>query len=129
MTALSPIGAELHGAGIRVPTKPQIAGLGNGQTDPAKIQAAAVEFEAVFVGQMLKPMFETLNMDPPFGGGFGERVWRDILAEKLGRSVAEAGGFGLADAVSGDLIALQEAAERGAGPDVLMDRAAEITGS
>jgi len=78
--------------------------------DPAAAIAAAREFEAVFLGQMIKPMFQTLDTDPPFGGGFAEGVWRDVLADEVGRAVAAAGGIGIADSVARELLRAQEAA-------------------
>ena len=45
------------------------------------------------------------------GGGFGEATWRDMQAEQLANTVAEAGGIGLADALLPDLLAAQEAAQ------------------
>ncbi len=66
---------------------------------PGGVDAAAAEFEAVFIGQMLKPMFEGLSTDGPFGGGHAEKTWRSFMVEALGEEVAQNGGLGLADAV------------------------------
>ena len=41
-----------------------------------KIKATAEAFEASFLSQMLKPMFEGLSTDGLFGGGQGEATWR-----------------------------------------------------
>lgn len=74
-----------------------------------KIEEAAQEFEAVFVTEMLKPMFEDLPTDGMFGGGKGEEVFRGFLLQEYGRNVVKAGGFGLADMVKAELIRQQEA--------------------
>ena len=39
-----------------------------------KIQETAKAFEATFISQMLKPMFEGLSTDGLFGGGQGDFV-------------------------------------------------------
>ena len=62
----------------------------------------AVEFEAVYLAQMLKPMFEGLEAAAPFGGGFGEDVWRSMQLQEFGKAIAKDGGVGLADAVYSD---------------------------
>ncbi len=73
--------------------------LSAGAAYPGGVDAAAAEFEAVFIGQMLKPMFEGLSTDGPFGGGHAEKTWRGFFVEALGKEVAQNGGLGLADAV------------------------------
>ena len=69
----------------------------------------AEEFEAFFLGQMLKPMFEGIEAEKPFGGGPAEDLWRDLQVEEYGKSLARAGGIGIADAVFKEIIKLQEA--------------------
>lgn len=78
----------------------------------AEVQAAAREFEAVFLAQMLAPMFETLDSDALFGGGPGEDMYRSILVEEYGKEIARAGGIGIADAVEREMLKLQEVADR-----------------
>lgn len=77
------------------------------------VAAAAREFEAVFLSEMLKPMLEGMAIDGPFGGGHGEEMFRGVLAEELGRSLARRGGVGLARSVDMQLVGLQEAASHG----------------
>jgi peptidoglycan hydrolase FlgJ len=72
------------------------------------VQKQAVEFEAVYLTQMLKPMFEDLKTAEPFGGGFGEDVWRSLQVQEFGRALAQGGGVGLADAVARQLLRVQE---------------------
>ncbi len=72
---------------------------------------AAEDFEAVYISQMLTPMFEGLGGDDYFGGGPGEDIYRSMLVEQYGKSLARAGGIGLADAVQREILRLQEAAQ------------------
>ncbi len=69
---------------------------------------ASEEFEAIFLSQMLAPMFETVEEDPMFGGGPGESMYRSLLVEEYGKIVAQTGGIGLADHLQQELIRLQE---------------------
>lgn len=74
-----------------------------------KIDEAAVEFEAVFITEMMKPMFEGLEVDPMFGGGKGEEVFRDFALVEYGKSMARSSTLGIADMVRDQLIRLQSA--------------------
>lgn len=76
--------------------------------DRAKIREAAREFEAVFLGEMLRPVFERLETDGPFGGGSGERMYRSLLVQEYGRAIARTGTVGVAEAVEREMLKLQE---------------------
>jgi Rod binding domain-containing protein len=78
----------------------------------AQARQAAEDFEAVFLSQMLAPMFEGLETDDVFGAGPGEDIYRSMLVEEYGKSLARAGGFGLADAVQREILRLQEVADQ-----------------
>ena len=74
----------------------------------ARAQAQGREFEAVFLSTMLGQMFSGLKTDGPFHGGHAEEQFRSLLVDELGKSIADAGGIGVADAVARELIAIQE---------------------
>lgn len=76
---------------------------------PSKVDAAAEDFEAVFLTQMMQSMFQGLGEDGPLGGGPSTDAYRSMLADQYGRNVASSGGVGLADHVRAQLIALQTA--------------------
>lgn len=69
---------------------------------------AAVDFESFFLSQMFSEMFSGVETDPLFGGGPGEGVFRSMMIQQFGKSVAQSGGVGVADAVMREMIALQE---------------------
>jgi flagellar protein FlgJ len=74
-----------------------------------QMRRAATEFEAMAIGEMLKPMFDTVDTSSgPFGGGVGEAAWRPMLIETIGKQMAQHGGIGLADAVYRALMGSQE---------------------
>jgi len=79
---------------------------------PAPLQARTREtaeaFEASFLSQMLKPMFEGLSTEAPFGGGEAEATWRSFLIDAMARQTAKAGGVGLADNVMAEMLKMQE---------------------
>lgn len=75
--------------------------------DARRTAEVAREFEATFIAQMLRPMFEGLSTDGPFGGGAGESTWRSFLIDAMAEQVARGGGIGLADHVQRELIAMQ----------------------
>lgn len=76
-----------------------------------KIEEAAKEFEAVFLGEMVKPMFEGVKSDPMFGGGHAEEVYKGMMVQEYGKVMADAGGLGLADHVKAELLRIQEEAK------------------
>jgi flagellar protein FlgJ len=80
-----------------------------GDLDHKTLQKQAVEFESVYLAQMLEPMFEGIQAEAPFGGGFGEDVWRSLQIREFGKALSERGGIGLADAVGRQLLKMQEA--------------------
>ncbi|MDB5671884.1 MAG: chemotactic signal-response protein [Alphaproteobacteria bacterium] len=73
-----------------------------------KAQATARDFEAVFLGQMVKTMMGTSEAEGDFTGGSGEEMFRGVLAEKLGTEIAKRGGVGLAPKVIEQMIKMQE---------------------
>jgi len=86
---------------------PAIPTLANAPT-PEAVRVAAEEFEAMFLHEMLAPMFEPLDTEGLGGGGAGERMFRPMLVEHYAEAIAKAGGIGLADQVVRELNKLQE---------------------
>jgi peptidoglycan hydrolase FlgJ len=74
----------------------------------AKIEAAAKDFEAVYMSEMLKPMFATIKTDTMFGGGKAEETFRGLLLQEYGKKIADTGGLGLAKYVKAEMIRMQE---------------------
>lgn len=76
----------------------------------AEARKVGREFEAMFLTQMLQPMFDTIEPDPIFGGGYGEQVFRSLQVEQFAKAVTRAGGIGLADSLAREMMRLQEQA-------------------
>jgi peptidoglycan hydrolase FlgJ len=68
----------------------------------------AEEFESVYLAQMLKPMFDTIEIDSEFGGGHAEETWRSVQVEEMAKQIARNGGIGLADSLAKEMLRLQE---------------------
>lgn len=73
-----------------------------------KADGIAHEFEAMFMSQMLSPMWEGIETDGPFGGGSAEETFRGMLVNEYGSLITKAGGLGIADSVKAELIKSQE---------------------
>ena len=69
---------------------------------------SAEEFEAVFLSQMLEPMFKGIETDGMFGGGSSEKIYQSVMLQEYGKALARAGGVGIADAVEREILRLQE---------------------
>lgn len=95
---------QTHAAMIRGQSAPEV----NRTADPAKARQVAEDFEAFVLGQMLQPMFAELGAEAPFGGGMGEKMWRSMQVDEFGKAIARNGGIGIADAVMGHMLKIQE---------------------
>ena len=74
----------------------------------ARMRETAEAFEASFLSQMLKPMFEGISTEAPFGGGEAEGTWRGFLVEAMAKQAVRGGGIGLADQVVAEMLRMQE---------------------
>lgn len=75
--------------------------------DDARLRATANDFEATFLAQMLKPMFEGLQTEGTFGGGSAEETWRGFLIDAMAKQTVKSGGIGLSDRVMSEMIKMQ----------------------
>jgi len=73
----------------------------------ARLDAATQDFEAMFVAQMLQPMFADIKVNDMFGGGKGEEIFRGFMIQEYGKIIAETGQLGIADAVKRQLLETQ----------------------
>ncbi len=89
-----------------------ISQLGNGNnTNPQNIDTinkVATDFEAVFLSQMMSAMFSGEDITNYFGGGTAGEIYKSFLVDQYGKSMAQAGGIGIATQVKKELLSLQE---------------------
>jgi Rod binding domain-containing protein len=76
--------------------------------DAKGVDAAAADFEAVFLSQMLEQMFKGVRTDGPFGGGKAEDMFRTFMLQEYGKVMAANGGVGIADVVKREMLRAQE---------------------
>ncbi|MGE3303554.1 MAG: rod-binding protein [Hyphomonadaceae bacterium] len=99
-----------------LPISPQAAAPAFARgADKAQIEKTAKDFEAMVIGELLKPMFENLDSDGMFGGGQGEAMFRPMLVEQYAQKLSAGGGIGVAAAVAREMLALQ--AQNNGAPD------------
>ncbi|MEQ8504075.1 MAG: rod-binding protein [Rhodospirillales bacterium] len=85
-----------------------LAGKAKGAMTTARMRKVAQDFEAVFISEMIRPMFENIEAEKPFGGGPAEDIWRNLQIDEYGKAISKSGGVGIADAVMDQLIRMQE---------------------
>jgi Rod binding domain-containing protein len=79
---------------------------------PEAARKTAVEFEGFFIAMALESMFSGIETEGLFGGGHGEKVFRSMMLQEYGKSIAERSGIGIADAVQREIISLQEVQQK-----------------
>jgi Rod binding domain-containing protein len=100
--AASPVAAPSVPPGSKVsrPSQP---------VDQAKLAKSAHEFEAMAIGQLLEPMFDTVDLSKdPFGGGAGEAAWKPMLVQEFAKQIEAHGGLGLARPIYDAMLRMQE---------------------
>jgi len=85
------------------------AAAGGKYTAEESARKVAQEFEASFLTTYIGQMFSGLDTDGVFGGGYGEKVYRDMMTEQYAKSTAASGGIGIADQVYSEILRMQEA--------------------
>lgn len=99
---LSPVDA------LQLSDPTQAAAVKRAPKNAAAIEKTAEEFEAMFLSQMLSPMWAGVETEGPFGGGSAEETFRSMLITEYGKLISKAGGLGLAANVKAELLRLQE---------------------
>lgn len=80
-----------------------------GQTLPQnKLDKSAKDFEAMFFSQMFSTMFEGMDVDPVFGGGQGEKMFRSLLTQEYGKKMAEGQDTPISGAIKEMMLKIQE---------------------
>lgn len=79
--------------------------------DRAKLREAAIEFESLFIKQMLDSMRNTRNKENRLvDGGMTEDIFEDMLYTEYSRTMARNGSIGLARIIEDQLSRRAEAA-------------------
>ena len=77
-----------------------------------RIEDSAKQFEAMALGQLLAPMFDTVDTSKSmFGGGDGEAAWKPMMVSEMAKHIAAHGGLGLARPIMDQMLRIQENAK------------------
>jgi len=75
-----------------------------------KLHKAAEDFTAVALNELLKPMFDSVDISGgPFGGSSVEEQFKPVMVSEIAKQIARSGGLGLAVPVYQQMLRLQEA--------------------
>lgn len=73
-----------------------------------KLRKTAEDFQAVFLSEMFSHMFDSIDVDPMFGGGNGEKIFRGMMVQEYGKSMAKsAAGAGMTDQIQKFMLRMQ----------------------
>lgn len=73
-----------------------------------QIAKTAKDFETQFLGVMLQQMLNGVGDDNAlFGGGPGEQMFKSFLTDAMAKQMTRAGGIGVADAVTREMLKMQ----------------------
>lgn len=79
-----------------------------------KTRKSAQDFEAMAIGQLLQPMFKTVDTSKGlFGGGKGEAAWKPMMVDEMAKMLAKSGGIGIAHSVMNEMLRIQEGKNAG----------------
>ena len=77
-------------------------------TNMAKAEQSAEDFEAFFLTRMMETMFEGVSTEGMFGGGHAEKIYRSMLLDEYGKEMAKVGAIGVKDWVMTSILQMQE---------------------
>ncbi|WPM05577.1 rod-binding protein [Borreliella sinica] len=70
-----------------------------------ELRQASLEFEAIFIKQMLDSMKKTLNKNQNLlNGGQVEEIFEDMLCEQRAKQMAQSQSFGIANSIYNQLV-------------------------
>ena len=77
----------------------------------AKAEAAAKDYESIFISQFLGSMFSGIKTDGIMGGGQGEEMFRSLMVDQYAKGIEQQGGFGIAAQMKAELLKHQQVAQ------------------
>ena len=80
-----------------------------GGDSPAQLKEACQEFEAIFLGHILKCMRATIPSSTLFGKSTGQRIFEELLDDQVAGEMAHTGSLGLAELLQRDLTSREAA--------------------
>ena len=99
--------------GVQSALASRLAARPRAAKNDAQATAAAKDFEAMFMAQMVQPMFEGIEVNGLTGGGHGEEIMRGLMVQEYGKAIAKGNSSGLSDAIKSDILRLQAGKKAG----------------
>ena len=62
-----------------------------------KLRQATVDFETLFIKQMLNSMKKTVNKSGLLDGGMGQEIFEDMLYDEYAKKIADTANLGISD--------------------------------
>ena len=101
-------GLEKASRSAGVPAFSMAEGAGPASSTPAKTASVDdpkkkpfVEFEAMVLQTFLQSMLPS-DSESVYGSGLSGDMWKSLLAQEMGKAMAQTGGIGIADKVAAD---------------------------
>ncbi len=106
------------------PIEPEAPAAGPRPSDAARLRDATRDFEAIFLGALLRTMRDAVAQKGIFRSGNTLRIYGDLADDALARLLARSGGLGLGDVLFRDLSRLLPDARKpsSSGPGAPMAR-------
>jgi flagellar protein FlgJ len=77
----------------------------------ARADAAAKDYESIFISQFLGSMFSGIQSDSMTGGGQGEEMFKSLMVDQYAKGIEHQGGFGIAAQMKAELLKHQQVAQ------------------
>ena len=70
---------------------------GAASSEDKKLREATLDFETLFIKQMLNSMKKTVNKSGLLDGGMGQEIFEDMLYDEYAKKIASTAGLGISD--------------------------------
>lgn len=77
-----------------------------------QVKETAENFEAFFLTKTMESMFEGISTEGMFGGGHAEKIYRSLLLDEYGKTMAKTGSVGISQSIMQSILEMQEAASQ-----------------
>lgn len=113
MDILSSHSANLDQSGLAIERQRGLMANAKNLKTKDEVKSAAEDFEAFFLSKMMETMFEGISPNSMFGGGHAEEIYRSMLINEYGKTMAKTGNVGVADYVMNSILEMQEMESKG----------------
>lgn len=99
-SSLNPVPLDLlMPAGNRLSSKVSAPNSASAANQKSELKKVSQEFEAIFIGQLLKEMRETIEDSGLTEGGFGKTVYTEMFDQEVALNMAHHGTLGISDII------------------------------